>query len=195
MILCTQPESLRGKYIELFTVTYRWSNNDFCLPENQERIWLWRLIDIYTVLTWPLRTASSFCLPSLIVSPKSWKVQRLQPCDKHLQLWNSSATCWLGQLQSHRAASDTEIMLMGWNFRKQNCFSCYYGNDEMGWIGGNWRSYWTFLFRAKEPGRGNLWEKTGQCVCVHIPHVWPMTVPSVFSALQWSNESPDRPKI
>lgn len=63
----------------------------------------------------------------------------------------------------------------------------------MGWFGGN--CYWMFLFWVKELGRGNLWEKTGQRVCVHIPHVWPLTVPSVCSAVWWSNKSPDRPKI
>lgn len=63
----------------------------------------------------------------------------------------------------------------------------------MGRFGGN--CYWMFLFWVKELGWGNLWEKTGQRVCVHIPHVWPLTVPSVCSVVWWSNKSPDRPKI
>lgn len=45
------------------------------------------------------------------------------------------------------------------------------------------------IFSRKEQGQGNLLEKTGQHVCAHIPHVWPLTV---CSAKQPSNESPEK---
>ena len=52
------------------------------------------------------------------------------------------------------------------------------------------------LFWKKSVRMGeSLGEKATQCVCVHIPHVWLMTVLSVRSGQQWSNESPDRLKI
>lgn len=95
---------------------------------------------------------------------------------------------------SRATESPSEIQVNGLEFHKnKTAFLAIKAVTKRAGLGGN--CYWMFLFWVKEPGRGNLWEKTGQRVCVHIPHVWPLTVPSVCSAVWWSNKSPDRPEI
>lgn len=169
----------RGKYTEPLSVTY--SHNKFYLPEICGRIWLWWLIDADTAGTQQSCTASAHCIPSFIVSLKSWKGQRIPAfaCDTKLQQWNRTATCWL---HSYRAASVSEIQWAGVSENKTAFLAIKPVMKLAGLGGGNCCCYWTFLFWAKDP----WWEISGRkqgSMCVFTFHMSDLWQCPLFAAL------------
>lgn len=154
----------RGKYTEPLSVTY--SHNKFYLPEICGRIWLWWLIDADTAGTQQSCTASAHCIPSFIVSPKSWKGQRIPAfaCDTKLQQWNRTATCWL---HSYRAASVSEIQWAGVSENK-TAFLAIKPVMKLAGLGGvTAAAIELFYFGQKTHDEKSLGENRAACVCSH----------------------------
>lgn len=112
-----------------------------------------------------------FGVDSWWMSARFWPDRRSQhppsahlPPLFHLSQEKVRKTCSRMQCRARARPLWLKSPLMCWNLRKQNCFSCCERGDGMSWFGGNRRC--CFYFWAKEPGRGNLWEKTELHVCV-----------------------------